>query len=65
MEEPLWTGERGSERSERCTMEKHIFILKILDAAKNTMLGLEFVAGIFNRKDKGMKYDPLFPYVLN
>ena len=48
----MWTGERGSERYERCTMEKHIFILKSLDAAKNTMLGLEFVPGIFNRKDK-------------
>ena len=41
--------------------KKHIFILKSLDAAKNTMLGLEFVAGIFNRTDKGMEYDPLFP----
>ena len=57
----MWTGKRGSERSERCTMEKHIFILKSLDVAKNTMLGLEFVAGIFNRTDKGMEYDPLFP----
>ena len=61
----MWTGKRGLERSERCTMEKHIFILKSLDAAKITMLGLEFVAGVFNHKDKGMKYDPLFPCVLN